>query len=98
MHILSARTTRRVFWPATVVLLGYLGAVQVLSALQESNIADEPVELAAGYSYLKLGDFRISPEHPPLARLLAVFPLLAMQPALPADPVSWSRADEYAYG
>src|SRR5260370_541005 len=42
MHILSARTTRRVFWPATVVLLGYLGAVQVLSALQESNIADEP--------------------------------------------------------
>jgi hypothetical protein len=50
MHILSGSATRRVFWPATVVLLGYLGARQIRSALQESNIADEPVELAASYS------------------------------------------------
>jgi hypothetical protein len=36
------------------------------------------VHLFAGYSYLKWGDFRVNPEHPPLAKILAALPLLAL--------------------
>ncbi len=50
----------------------------VTSFLQKSPTVDEPVHLLAGYSYLKWGDFRVNPEHPPLAKLWAALPLLFM--------------------
>lgn len=52
--------------------------LSVTSLLQKSPTVDEPVHLLAGYSYLKWGDFRANPEHPPLAKLWAALPLLAM--------------------
>jgi Tfp pilus assembly protein PilF len=51
----------------------------VSSFLQKSPTVDEPVHLFSGYSYLKWGDFRANPEHPPLAKLLAALPLLAFE-------------------
>jgi len=54
----------------TVVALGTIK--------QESPTIDEPVHLLAGYSYLKWGDYRVNPEHPPLAKVLAALPLLAL--------------------
>ena len=89
---------RELFWPATIALLACLCAAQLFPAWQESNIGDEPVELAAGYSYVKTGDFRMNPEHPPLAKILAALPLLALQPSLPLDSTSWGKADEYGFG
>ena len=88
----------RLFWPGTVALLAYLCAVQLFAAWRESNIGDEPVELAAGYSYLRTGDFRMNPEHPPLAKILEALPLLALRPALPLDSTFWTRADEASFG
>lgn len=41
---------------------------------------DEPVHLAAGYSYWRFHDFRLNPEHPPLVKLLAAATLLADPP------------------
>ena len=32
---------------------------------------DEPVHLAAGWSYLATGDYRLNPEHPPLLKMFA---------------------------
>lgn len=52
--------------------------VTISSSLQKSPTYDEPFHLFAGYSYLRWGDFRTYPEHPPLAKLLAALPLLAM--------------------
>jgi len=89
---------RRLFWPATIALLACLCAAQLYPAWHESNIGDEPVELAAGYSYLRTGDFRMNPEHPPLAKILAALPLLALHPSLPLDSTAWTRADEYGFG
>jgi 4-amino-4-deoxy-L-arabinose transferase-like glycosyltransferase len=89
---------KRLFWPGTAALLAYLCAVQLFAAWRESNIGDEPLELAAGYSYLKTGDFRMNPEHPPLAKILAALPLLALHPSLPLDSVYWTRADEAGFG
>jgi hypothetical protein len=92
------RDAYRLFWPVTAALLAYLCAVQIFAARRESNIGDEPLELAAGYSYLKTGDFRMNPEHPPLAKIVEALPLLALHPSLPLDSVSWTKADEAGFG
>jgi tetratricopeptide (TPR) repeat protein len=50
------------------------------------------VHLLSGYSYLKWGDFRANPEHPPLAKVLAALPLLAfdVRDPRPSTP-DWDR-------
>ncbi len=53
------------------------GLITVIAFLQKSPTTDEPIHLFAGYSYLKWGDFRANPEHPPLAKIWATLPLLA---------------------
>ncbi len=65
---------------STIVLIVFVlvfGLITVTAFLQKSPTVDEPVHLFAGYSYLKWGDFRANPEHPPLAKLWAALPLLA---------------------
>ena len=69
-------TSARLFWPLVFALLAYLCVVQIRSAMQESVTADEPVEISSGYSYLKTGDFRMEPLHPPLSKMFAALPLL----------------------
>src|SRR5215831_8346106 len=60
------------------LLLAILAVAQIGSALTESPIADEPGHLTAGYVYLTTGDYNMDPTHPPLARILAALPLLAL--------------------
>jgi dolichyl-phosphate-mannose-protein mannosyltransferase len=64
------------------VFVGYLLVIFILisvsSFVQKSPTSDEPLHLFAGYSYLKWHDFRTNPEHPPLAKMWAALPLLAM--------------------
>ena len=81
-----------------VGLMAAMAAVQVLSVRDESQTWDEGFEIASGYSYLKTGDYRISPEHPPLARVIAALPLLWLDPAVPVNDPSWIRADDRAFG
>lgn len=52
----------------------------LLSAWKAAPTSDEPVHLAAGYTYLATGDFRLNPEHPPLLKLAAALPLLIDRP------------------
>jgi 4-amino-4-deoxy-L-arabinose transferase-like glycosyltransferase len=42
---------------------------------------DEPVHIAAGYSYARWGDYRLNPEHPPLVKRLAALPLRNVTPS-----------------
>ena len=58
---------------AFVVIFGFL---TVTSFTQQSPTMDEPVHPLAGYAYLKWGDFRVNPEHPPLVKIWAAVPLL----------------------
>lgn len=53
-------------------------ALQFVSARQRSATWDEPVHIAAGYEALTRQDFRVEPTHPPLLRMWAALPLLAM--------------------
>ncbi len=59
--------------------IGLTFIVVVLGTIRElSPTFDEPVHVLAGYSYLKWKDYRVNPEHPPLAKALAALPLLAL--------------------
>ena len=58
-------------------------ALTIGSSLQKSPTFDESYHLFAGYSHLTRGDFRIYPEHPPLAKILAALPLLALDVKYP---------------
>jgi hypothetical protein len=53
-----------------VLLLVGLGMVRSAIATRLDGFTiDEAYHIAAGVSYLKYGDFRINPEHPPLVKL-----------------------------
>jgi 4-amino-4-deoxy-L-arabinose transferase-like glycosyltransferase len=56
------------------------------------------VHLASGYSYWQTRDFRMNPEHPPLAKLIAALPLLVIHPKLNTTSAVWNTASEYEFG
>ncbi len=81
--------------PGLLVLTAVLA---VTSLLTDSPTFDEPFHLAAGVSYLKTGDFRLSPDHPPLARLWAAWPLLLTDCRWPAaDNEAWVKTDNATF-
>ena len=59
---------------------------------------DEGAHLPAGYTHLVLGDHRLNPEQPPLAKLLAAAPLLAVRPVMKEDARSWAEARQWEFG
>jgi len=68
------------------------------AALEDSQTSDEAAHLAAGYSYLVTGDYRMNPEHPPLSKLISAFPLLFSDASLPLDHPSWTQVNEWQFG
>jgi hypothetical protein len=64
----------------------------VSSMRGDSLTMDEKSHLPAGYSYLTRQDMRINPEHPPLVKDLAGFPLLFI-PGInfPYDAKAWTQ-------
>src|SRR5262249_38682503 len=57
---------------------------------------DEGAHLAAGYSYLMTGDFRLNPEHPPLLKMLWAAPLAAGErPRYPHDVAAASNNNHW---
>src|SRR5215470_7868944 len=63
-----------------------------------SATSDEAVHLAAGYSYWLSRDFRMNPEHPPLAKLISAVPLLLIHPTFDTNRIEWQGAYEYDFG
>ncbi len=55
-----------------LILLALLGGAILLSSVAtrlESFTFDEAYHIGAGAAYVKTGDFRLNPEHPPLVKL-----------------------------
>lgn len=73
--------------------IGLAFMLVVLGTINElSPTFDEPVHVLAGYSYLKWRDYRVNPEHPPLAKALAALPLLVVDIKDPRSGNSdWDR-------
>jgi hypothetical protein len=79
------------------ILLAILFVQGILFITASSQTSDEAAHLAAGYSYLKSGDFRLNPEHPPLIKELAAAPLLALPLQFPWGPL-WDQSEEWNIG
>lgn len=52
---------------------------------------DELAHIPAGYGYVKFLDFRLNPEHPPLIKAVAAFPLLFQNLNFPTSNESWQK-------
>ncbi len=69
-----------------VALLTLFLAINLLSAIWRKSITiDETLNIPAGYYHLHRADFFFIPEHPPLAKMWAALPLLALRPNLAPD-------------
>ena len=88
-------------WAAALVLAAGLGlyvTLAVTSMRTKSATFDEAAHLPAGYTYLKVRDHRLNPEHPPLIKILAAAPLLAMDVRLRTDDEAWRMRRQWEFG
>lgn len=89
------------FIPIFYLIFGsiFLSAFLILifSARLNSQTTDEGVHLSAGYTYLKMGDFRYDPEHPPLLKELAAAPLLFINNIHINLGSDWQSAGNFYY-
>ncbi|MBA3651265.1 MAG: hypothetical protein H0W66_07255 [Chthoniobacterales bacterium] len=59
-------------WKGLLLLIALVGFAifrSYLGTRLDSFTIDEPYHLVAGTSYIRTGDFRLNPEHPPLMKL-----------------------------
>ncbi len=84
---------------ALVVLAVALQAGLAVHAMRGNSATfDEGAHLPAGYTHLTLGDHRLNPEQPPLVKLLAAAPLLALRPVVRTDDRAWAEARQWEFG
>lgn len=83
----------RGWWVVVVLLLAAMATALVTSARLENQTWDEAIHLTSGYTYLRLGSYRLSWENPPLGKLLCAAPLLAASLRLPTEHESWRNGD-----
>ena len=84
---------------AAICLLLLFVAQGIFFIRANSQTIDEAVHLAAGYSYLTTGDFRLDAEHPPLIKELQAWPLLlAYGIPFEPDPQDWYNENAFAIG
>ncbi len=88
------------WWEAVLLAAGLLlfAGQAALSSPRKSAAFDEEYHVAAGYAYLKTGDFRMSLSHPPLINALSAIPLLFRDDVnLPLDHPSWAESDYFNF-
>ncbi|MBD3208163.1 MAG: phospholipid carrier-dependent glycosyltransferase, partial [Candidatus Nealsonbacteria bacterium] len=84
---MSDKTTNLI----ALLLLSIMGLVAFASYQEDSLTMDELSHIPAGYSYVSQQDFRINPEHPPLIKDLAGFPLLFLDVNFPSEDAAWTE-------
>ncbi len=77
----------------SIALLLFIFLLAFFSSLEDSATSDENPHIVAGYSYLRKKDMRLNPEHPPLAKDLAVIPLLFLKLNFPENSFAWQQPD-----
>lgn len=74
-------------------------AVLALTSLTGDSITfDETSHLTSGLSYLVTGDFRLAPDHPPLAKMWAALPLLLTDHRWSRDVPGWREGVVWQVG
>lgn len=77
---LMARYRKEILCAGLLLLMG-INLVTVIRRKTLTN--DEYYHIPAGYYYLTQGNFKLNEEHPPLVKLWAALPLLAIRPVTP---------------
>ncbi|HWO41709.1 MAG TPA: phospholipid carrier-dependent glycosyltransferase [Candidatus Eisenbacteria bacterium] len=82
-----------------LILLFVFLAQGIIFIRANSPTYDEPMHLAAGYSYLATRDFRLEPQNPPFIKAVLALPIFFIYD-LPfaADPQQWRDASEFFIG
>ena len=78
-------------WSLVSLIVIISGALMFSSSQQESAIMDELAHIPAGYSYVKIFDSRLNPEHPPLVKILAGLPLAFQNLKFPTESYAWNN-------
>ncbi len=86
------------YWVVVLVILAIMFTAEITSAIQSSQIIDEAPHIAAGYSYVRLWDFHLNPEHPPLIKMMAGFPLLFMKLSPLSENPGWLSNNQWYAG
>jgi hypothetical protein len=81
-----------------LIFSALLLTLSVTSLRQKGITFDENVHLPAGYTYLARRDFRLNPEHPPLAKALAAAPLLLLNPQADWNDPAWKNSQQERFG
>ncbi len=79
---------------AVFVVIGILSLHFILGLVissQESMTYDEKAHIPAAYSYVRYGDMRLNPEHPPLIKDLSGLPLLLLDVDFPLESEAWKN-------
>ncbi|KAA3663045.1 MAG: phospholipid carrier-dependent glycosyltransferase [Chloroflexi bacterium] len=85
-------------WGLLILLLSVFVAQAGLSSVRKTAAFDEEYHAAAGYAYLKTGDFRMSTSHPPLIDALSAIPLLWQDDInFPQDHPSWAENNYFIF-
>ncbi|MDP2668355.1 MAG: glycosyltransferase family 39 protein [bacterium] len=74
-----------------VLMLAFMLALMIGSSWNDSATFDEVAHIPSGYTALKYQDSRLNPEHPPLIKDLAAFPLLFMNLKFELRPDFWQN-------
>ncbi len=81
------------------LLLAINAALAITSLVGDSPTFDETAHVASGLTIVKTGDYRLSPEHPPLGKMWCTWPLLFVAHHWPAlDNSFWVQADLFGFG
>ncbi len=81
---------RRSHFAVAVALLAVMFGLGLSSMAGDSATMDEVAHVPAAYSYMKYGDYRLNPEHPPLIKDLAGLPLVGQDVRFPNDEPAWT--------
>lgn len=68
---MSERAKTRLTLALVIFLSLVMFGLSLGASLGDSGTTDEIAHIPSGYSYLHYGDYRLNPEHPPLAKALA---------------------------
>lgn len=77
-----------------VIMIIFTG-ISLLNAWNDAATYDEIAHIPAGYSYVTEGDFRLNPEHPPLFKVLAGLPLLALDVNFDTSLPFWNEINDF---
>ncbi len=83
---------------APCILLTVFAVLATTSLYQKSITGDEVTHLPAGYTYVKTGDFRLNPQHPPLIKAIAGLPLLLLNLKPIEETAGWDKGQEWIFG